>query len=350
MQALTATSALRPHPPPALRHGKPIPPVGPPLIKNSLNTSSLSKTHGQHRSTSASTGSSKTQTTICTRITTSGHRNTHLTTSGTDKVMVKHLHHCTDSAGLHSRTPASTSSFQIKTKRNSHIKELHLSSHQTIHSPSKECDLSPQTERNSSFAQRSRNINIIPSPVPALSPLCDAGSYSGNSTDYSVSATGKSVTQNGPQNSTRGGSLVPTTVQTDNDRKSTTESFHYVTEKHSVMSETGHPPAQNCTMKSNSGIYRNKNGHLREDVNQQESSSSYCLTNRSSYQSESSGTQGLDTCSKPQPVQIQGKLFTSPKTPLGGITSQPKIVQEGQTEQEFLNRFFQPVPPARVPT
>ncbi|XP_067462318.1 coiled-coil domain-containing protein 24 [Thunnus thynnus] len=347
LQALTTTSVLRPHPPPALRHVNPIPPVGPPLIQNSINTSSLSRTHGQHRSTSASAGSSKTQTTVSNRIVTSGHRNAYLTTCGTDKKMVKHLDHCNperDSAGLHRRTPTSSSSFQIKTQRNSPVQAAHLSSHRAIHSPGRECDLSPQTARNSSLAPSSRNINIIPSAVPALSPLCDAGSYSSNSADHSVSTTGKSTTQNGPQNSTRGGSSVSTTVQTHNDRKSTTESFHsYVTEKHSVLSETGRPPAQNCTMKRNNGIYRNKNGHLREDVSHQQRLSSHCLTNRSSCHPESSGTH-------PKPKQINGQFFTSPKRPLEGTTSQPKRVQEAQKEQEFLNRFFQPVPPARVPT
>ncbi|CAK6974653.1 coiled-coil domain-containing protein 24 [Scomber scombrus] len=344
LQALTATSVLRPHPPPALRHAKPIPPVRPLLIKNSINTSLLSRTHGQHRSTSASTGSSKTQTTICNRIITYGHRNTLLTMSGSDKIMVKHLQDCTperDSAGVHHRTPTSSPSFQIKTQRNSPFREAHLSSHFAIQNPSKECDLSPQTERNSNLTPRSGNINIIPSPVPALSPLRDAGSYSSDSTVPSVSTKVKSTTQKGPQNSTRGGSLESPTEQTDNGSKSTTESCHsYVTERKSVMSETGRLPAQNCTMKSNSGIYRHKNSHLGEDVKNL-NLRKHCLTNCSSYHSESSGTQ-------PKPIQINGQLFTSPKRPPGGSISQPKTLQEA--DQEFLNRFFQPIPPARVQT
>ncbi|KAM7379512.1 hypothetical protein PAMP_005058 [Pampus punctatissimus] len=339
LQALTATSVLRTHPTPSLRHVKPVPPVGPPLIKNSVNTSSLSRTHSQHRSTSASTGSSKTQTSICNRIITSGHRSAHLITSGTDNIMVKHLHHSTPepSAGLH-QTPTSSCSFQIKPQRNSPIHEAHLSSHRTIHSPSRQCDLSPHTERNSSLAPRSRNIYIIPSPIPALSPVCDAGSYSSNGTDHSVS-TGKSTTQNGTQSER----------QMDNDRESTSEGFQsYVTEKHSVISETGHAPAQSGTMKSNNEICRNENGHFGEAVDQQQSR--ICLINRPSFHPESSGIQGLDTCTQPKLIQINGQLFTSPERPLGGTTSQPKSVQEAQTEQKFLNRFFHPVPPARVPT
>lgn len=320
MQALTARSVLKPHPPPALHHAKPIPPVRPLLIKNSINTSLLSRTYGQHRSTSASTGSSKTQTTICNRIITSGHRNTHLTMSGSDKIMVKHLQDCTperDNAGVHHRTPTSSPSFQIKTQRNSPFREAHLSSHCAIQNPSKECDLSPQTESNSNLTPRSGNINIIPSPVPALGPLRDAGSYSSNSTVHSVSTKGKSTTQNGPQHSTRGGSLESPTEQTDNDSKSTTESFNsYVTERKSVMSEAGHPPVQNCTVKSNSGIYRHKNGLLGEDVKHL-NLHKHCLTNCSSYHSESSGTQ-------PKPIQINRQLFTSPKRPPGGSISQPK--------------------------
>lgn len=325
--ALTSTSVLRPHPPPVLHHAKSIPPLGPPLIKNSINTSLLSRTHGKHISTSSSTGSNKTQTTVCNRIITSGHRNTHITKSSSDKRMVKHLQDCTperDSTGIHDRTLTFSSSFQIKTQRNSPLQDTHMSSHHAIPNPSRECDLSPQTERTRSLTPRSGNINIIPSPVPALSPLHDAGSYSSNSIVHSVSTKGKSKTQKGPQNNTRRGCLDSPTVQTDNNRKSTTESFNsYVTEKKSVVCETGHPLAQNCTVKSNSGIYRNKNGNYGEGVKHQ-SLCSHSLTNCTSYHSRSSGTQ-------PKPIQINEHLFTSPKRPPGGSINQP-------------------APPASVPT
>ncbi|XP_051257193.1 coiled-coil domain-containing protein 24 [Dicentrarchus labrax] len=233
---LSTTSAFRPHPPPPMCHTKPRPPSGAPPSKTSvklINSPSLSRTHGQHRSTSASSGPRKTHTPILNRITSSGPAN--------DQIMVKPSHHSSlspkqDSAGLHCRALTTGPSSQIKT---------HPSSHRTTHSSSG--DLSPQTERKSSSAWRSRKINTITS-----SPRCDSGSYSSNSTDLAMSTTGKSKTQNG----TCGGSLMSTTLQVDNDtRKSTSERFH------------------SCvgSRKSNNGTDRNKNGHLGKDVTQQQS-------------------------------------------------------------------------------
>ncbi|XP_044074808.1 coiled-coil domain-containing protein 24 isoform X2 [Siniperca chuatsi] len=348
LQALqySTTSVLRPHPPPPRCHTKPRPPLGAPPSKTSasvklINSSSLSRTHGQHRSTSASSGPRKTQTPICNRITTSGHLNSHFTTSlpgpGSDQIMLKTPDHCSlspeqDSAGLNCRTQASSTGFQIKTPRNSTIHETHLSSHHSIQSPSRECDLSPQMEKKSSPAWRSRNINTIPSPVPALSPHCDAGSYSSNSTDHSVSTKRKSKTQNERQNSTCGGSLVSVRQQTDSDRrKSTSES---------VCSCFG-------SRKSNSGIDRNKSW---EGCHPTAKPSSLSLTDRSSHHPKSRDTQGQAMCTHPASIRIKGQFFTSPRRPPEGTTSHPKSVQEAQTEREFINKFYQPVPPARVLT
>lgn len=284
-RALSAISAFRPHPPPPpLCHTKPRPPPGAPPSKTSasvklINSSSLSRTHGQHRSTSASTGPRKTQTPICNRIATPGHWNSQFTTllPGPDSEQMM-VHHCSlspeqGSASIHCRTPTSP--------RNSPIHETHLSSHH-----SRKSDLSPQLERKSSPLWRSRNINTIPS-----SPHC----YSSNSTDHSVSTTGKSKTQNGRQNGT---------------------------------SERGH----SCvgSRKSNNGIDTNKNGRPGKDVTQQQSR--------------------VATCTHPASIRINGRLFTSPKRPLEGTISQPKSVRETQTELEFINQFHQPVPPARVST
>lgn len=331
LQALGTTSVLRPHPPPPLCHTKPRPPLGTPPSKTSVklvNSSSLSRTHRQQRSTSASTGPQKTQTPICNGITTPG--------PGSDQMMGKTPHHCTlsteqESDCVHCRTPTSSQSCQIKTPRNSPIPETHLLSHGSIHSPSRKCDLSPQAERKSSPASRSRNINTISSPVPALSPHCDAGSYSSNCTHNSVSTAGKSKTQNGRHNSTCGGILPSTTVHTDK-RTSTSESFH---------------PCVG-SRKSNSGTDGNKNGHLGKDVTQQPNSR--CLTDFSSHHPGSSDTQGQATRTHPVSIQINGQFFTSPKRPLEGTRSQPKSLQEAQTELEFINNIYQPVPPARVLT
>ncbi|XP_029309746.1 coiled-coil domain-containing protein 24 [Cottoperca gobio] len=300
LPALSSTTALKPHPPPPLC--QPRPPPGAPPSKTSAsvkvnNSYSVSRTHGQHRCTSAPTGPRKTQTPICNRITSSGHVKQHFPSS-----LPEH-----DSASLHCRTPTSSPSFQIKTPRNSPDQEAHPSSHRSIHSQRRKIDSSPQTERNSS-----PNTNSVPS-----SSHCDAGSYSSNA-DYSLSTTGRSKTQNGREISTCGGSLWPTTVPTDDDtRKSSSQS---------LQSETGISPTQTGRRKSNNGIDRNKNGHLGKDVTQQQSP--------------------VDTSTNRTSVWKNRQLFSSPKRPLEGVTSQSQSVQRTQTELEF----YQPVPPARVST
>ncbi|TMS09777.1 Coiled-coil domain-containing protein 24 [Larimichthys crocea] len=249
LQTLSPTSVpLRPHPPPPLCHPKPRPPLSAPPSRNSssvrlINSPSLSQTHGQRRSTSASAGPRKTQT-ICNS---SGLMNRHFTPSpprpASDQIMVNSTHRCSlfseeDSADLHCRTPSPN--FQIKTPRIAAVHETHLSCHRSIQSPSRERDLSPQTERKSSPAWRSRNINTITSSTD-----CEAGSDCSDSADHSVSTTGKPKTQN----STCGGSLMSTTAQADNDRKKSTESFY--------------PHAG--SRRSHNGPDRNKNGHFRKE-------------------------------------------------------------------------------------
>ncbi|XP_071347789.1 coiled-coil domain-containing protein 24 [Trachinotus anak] len=197
LQASNATSVLRPHPPPPLCHHKPKSSVGPSLTKTSasikpLHSSSLSTIHDQHRSTLA---------------------------SNNDHIMVKSkylrsLSPEQESAGLHCRPSTSSASFQIKTQINSPIHETHLSSHRSIHSLSREYDLSPQRERESSSVWRSRHVSVSPPPIPALSPLSDAGSNSNSRTDHSGS-TGKSKTQNGQKKSSCGSFLVSATLQAD---------------------------------------------------------------------------------------------------------------------------------------
>ncbi|XP_078120213.1 coiled-coil domain-containing protein 24 [Sander vitreus] len=314
LRSLSVTSVLRPHPPPPLCHTKPRPPLGAPPNKPSssvklVNSASLSRTHGQHRSTLASTGARKTQTPICSRMVTSGQANHHFTTSlpgpGSDQMTVKTVHHGNlsseqDSGGLHCMIPTSTSSFQIKTPRNSRIHETHLSSHRSVHSLSRKCDLSPQMKRNGSPAWRSRNINTTPS-----TPNLDAGSYSSN-TNHPVSTTGKSKTQNEQQNSTCGDSLVSTTVQTYNDRRKSTSER--------LQSETGSYSGYTGSRNSNNGMDRSKNGHLGKDGVQQQSL--------------------VATCTHPASIRINGQFFTSHKRPLEGTTSQQ------------ISKFYQPVPPA----
>lgn len=165
LRSLSATSALRPHPPPPLCHTKPRPPLGGPPNKPSasvklVNSSSLSRTHGHHRSTLASTGARKTQTPICSRIVTSGQANNHVLTSipgpGSDQMTVKTIHHDNlsserDTGCLHCMTPTSSPSFPIKPSRKSRIHETHLSSHRSVHSLTRKCDLSPQMKRNGSL-------------------------------------------------------------------------------------------------------------------------------------------------------------------------------------------------------
>lgn len=328
LQALTAASVLRPHPPTPLCHTYPRPPAGPRLTKMSTSvrpfqTFSLSMTHGQQRSILAISKSSKAS--ICNQITTSEQANSHVTT---DQIMVRSEHLHQDSAGLHCRNPTSSPRFPVKTQRNSPVHEAHVTSNLSFQSPKKECDLSPHSERKGSV-WRPRNMNIIPSHEPALT---DTGSYSSNGTGH-LSTTGKLNTQSGQQKGTCGGSLV----QTDKDRiKITPEGFYSL-----VPSETGSTTPQNYSRKSNSVI---DSGHLGKDVNQQQS-----LTDCPSHHSESRGEHRQNTCSQPVSIHINRHLSTFPKRPLGGIT-QPQSVQETKTGLENISKFHQLLPPSRVLT
>ncbi|KAM8727003.1 coiled-coil domain-containing protein 24 [Acanthopagrus schlegelii] len=259
LQALNTTSDLmRPHPPPPRCQNKPRPPFGAPPSKTSakvklINSSSLSRTLGQPRNVLASPGLRKTQTPICDRIASSWHADSHIPTSLPgpvgEQIMVQTTHNCSpspeqDSADLHCRNSSCNPSFQIKTPT---IHETHLSSSRSIHSPGRKFDFSPQTVRRGTATWRRRPINTI-----TASPQCDADSYSSSSAEHSVSAAGKSKTQN----STCRGSLVSTPVQADNNRgKITPESLHSL----------------GGSRRSNAGLEMNKNGHLGKDVTQQQS-------------------------------------------------------------------------------
>ncbi|XP_069548024.1 coiled-coil domain-containing protein 24 [Brachyistius frenatus] len=317
LQAVTPPSVLRPHPPPPLCHPKPRPPIGFPLTKTTL-----SKTHSQHRITSASNKSSKTPT--CDRMDTSGNVNNLLVF---DQIKVKSKYPC-------SFSPEQECIGLRPWIATSPIHKRHLSSHRSLQSPKAECDLSPQSERKCSPAWRSININITP-PAP---PLRDAGSFSSNRADYSVSATGKSRSHNGQENSSSGGSLGSSEVQTDHDGRTST-----------VMSETGSHPARDERNKSNRRIDRNISGDFRKDVSQQQSLSSHSLTDCSSHCPESSDTLGQAPHTQTPSEQIHGNGFTSPKNPHGGTASQPESGRDGKTAPQVLKRFHQPVPPARVP-
>ena len=260
LQALNTTSDLmRPHPPPPRCQNKPRPPFGAPPSKTSakvklINSSSLSGTLGQPRSVLASPGLRKTQTPICNMIASSWHADSHVPTSPPgpvgEQIMVQTTHNCSpspeqDSADLHCRNSSCNPSFQIKTPT---IHGTHLSSSRSIHSPGRKFDFSPQTVRRGTATWRRRPINTITS-----SPHCDADSYSSSSSaEHSVSAAGKSKTQN----STCRGSLVSTAVQADNNRgKITPESLHSL----------------GGSRRSNAGLEINKNSHLGKDVTQQQS-------------------------------------------------------------------------------
>lgn len=212
--------------------------------------------------------------------------------------------------------------------------KTHLSSHRSIRSPSTNCHLS-QSDRKSSAAWRPRNINITPSPVPAPSHVCDVDGNTSNTEDCSVSAKGKSSTENGKQDSSCEGSLE--SPERDHDRK---------TFKSSVTSENRSPPELNDRKNSNRGINRNKNCQPRKDGNTEQSLSNHCLTDGSIRHPESSDALRESTCIQPSSALIKGQFFTYSKKPHGGST----VVQDVHTEPQFLNRFHQPVPPARVPS
>lgn len=325
LKTLSPPSVLRPHPPPPLSPPIPRPPARPRLSKMSI-----SRTHGQHRVTSAFNKSSKTPT--CSTADTSGHTHGLLTT---DHIM-RSNNQCgfcpeQDSAGLSCRTPDSTANFEVKSERNSPLHKTHLSVNCRIHSQSTECEWSPQRERKSSPAYRPRNINITPSPVPAPSGLCNAGSCSNKSTDQSVAAKWKSGIQNRQQDSSCEGSLESARAQSyaDSRRKMS---------ENSVMSETRRTPAQTCRRKSNGETSRNLSGAFRNDGKEQQNLGGQCATLCPSHPSAA--------CSQRPPAKINEHFFTSSKKPQGGSTSQPKEPAEPQ----FLQRFHQPVPPTRVQT
>lgn len=302
MQDLSPTTALKPHPPP-LSHTTPRPPSGARPSKTSssvkvMNSSSLTRTHGQHIITSAFTGARKAQTSICSRISTSRHANlpTSLPGSTRDQMVLKTLQDCSlypeqNGASPHCRTLTSSPSFP----RNS--------SNANIHRPSRKSDLSPQTERKSSPALRSRNLNSVPS-----FRQCEAGSYSSN-TEHCVLTTGKPKTKKGQQNSTCGGSLL--SVQMEDDiKKLSSESF---------QSETELPYTNGHNEQKQWNGY-NTNGHLGKDITQQQNP--------------------VATSVHPAAIRKNRPFFPAPKIPLEGDTSQSQRV----------HKFDQPVPPKSVST
>ncbi|XP_031589442.2 coiled-coil domain-containing protein 24 isoform X2 [Oreochromis aureus] len=275
LKTLSPPSVLRPHPPPPLSPPIPRPPARPRLSKMST-----SRTHEQ------------------------------------------------DSAGLSCWALDSTAYFEVKSERNSPLHKTHLSVNCRIHSQSTECEWSPQRERKNSPACRPKNINITPSPVPAPSGLCNAGS---KSTDQSVAAKWKSGIQNRQQDSSCEGSLESARAQSyaDSRRKMS---------ENSVMSETWRTPVQTCRRKSNGETSRNLSGPFRNDGKEQQNLGGQRATLCPSCSST--------PCSQRPPAKINEHFFTSSNKPQGGSTSQPKEPAEPQ----FLQRFHQPVPPTRVPT
>ncbi|XP_062260357.1 ecdysone-induced protein 75B-like [Platichthys flesus] len=321
LQAFHSASVPRPHPPASLC--QPRPPAGPPPSKTSA-----SRTHG---STSASNVSSRSP--ICLKITTSKHVNSHFRSDVTTIRSDHHPHLSLEqhSAGVHCRPPTSSPSFRIKAERNFPVHEVQLPSHRSL---SREDDL-PQKERRSS----SRHISVTPSHIPALSPVSDAGSHHNSRTDQAGSTLGKSETQNGQRKSTCGGGVVSAD---DGERRERTPGSFYS----SVMSETGSRPARNGDRKSNSRIDRYKISNLEKGI----TLGNHHLTAHSSSHSESNCEQGqIRAAIQPASVQLEGKIFTFPKRPLGGAASQPASVEEPQTEP-VINRFHQPAPPSRVST
>lgn len=147
------------------------------------------------------------QTAMCNSVASSGHTNSHSRASFPQLAgdQVGTPQHCsptpeTYNAALHCRAPTPSCSFLKNTPRVSAMHESHLSSHRSIHSSGRKCDLSPQRreERTGVPVWRSRNIGSITSDIPVPSPPCDAGGYisSSSNSSHSVSTTGKSKTQN----------------------------------------------------------------------------------------------------------------------------------------------------------
>lgn len=189
---------MRPHPPPPLCQTKPRPPSSTPPTKSSasvkrINSSSLSRIHGQNRVMPASTGLKTTQTLMCKRVACSGGANSHVSALfselGSDQNRVKTTHHCshspeTQGAALHCRTPTHNRSFH-------RISTANPPSHRSIHKPGTRCDLSPQRRERSS-----NNTDTCDSLTSALSPQCEADSYGSASDEHAVTTAGKPKTHN----------------------------------------------------------------------------------------------------------------------------------------------------------
>ncbi|XP_072220034.1 uncharacterized protein [Leuresthes tenuis] len=303
---LTPISVLRPLP---LCQLKPRPPSGRPPDKTSL-----SKIHS-HRLTSAFSKSAKS----------SGHANSALIP---DQKLVKSKYRCSfspeqDDDALHGRTCLD---FHRNAERNSPCLETHLSTQSCIHKPRTECDLSPRKERKNNPAWNSRNINISPSPDSALSLVCEAGS----SNDTMSKKREKLRTLNEQRHCSSGGSSESAAVQADNCVKTSSSDS-------SAICETF---AQDVRGKnSNNPI---ENGHLRKDANKQYSLTSHSLTDYASHLPEGMDALTQDTCPLPQSAET--------KKTHGGPTSQPSSVPDTQTRPQFLSRFHQQAPLARVPT
>ncbi|XP_034557942.1 coiled-coil domain-containing protein 24 isoform X2 [Notolabrus celidotus] len=326
VQDLSTPPVPRPHQPLPLCQTKPRPPLSAPPHKTSasvklINSPSLSRTQGQKRSTLAASGTRKIQTPICNRITASGHLDSHSTATlplpGRDQIKDKTLRDCRaspeqDSAGFHHRSCVSTPGFQIETSSISPINDTHQSPHRSVHSSSRKCDLSPQTERKRSpAALRLGHINSIPS-----ASLSDAATYSCNRADQSVSTKRNSKTQNGQQNQTSGASVVSATEERG---ANASESFPFsFTENDSVLSETKISPSQTGTRESNNRVNKSRNGDHRKDI------------------------------TYPGFKQLNKQYYTPPKRPLESTTSQSRNVQEAKTE--LIGKILQPVPPPRVST
>lgn len=302
---LSASSVLRPNPLSSPSYTHPRPPTGPPPNRTPtslkpLGQSSSSKTHCPHRSTSAIDDQRQTTSAHCKRPhTTPPSRPCSL------QIKRRDSNPSPEQDSLHSTTLTNTPSFPIKSQRNSPAHKTHLSPQGSIHNKGTECNLSPPMERKHSPAPRSRNTSIVPSAISALS----YESNKSKSADFSLSTTERSKTPNGPHDSTCGSNLLSAPVPLHN---STRKSAEIPT----AISETGSSTEQVGNKQRSCGMNTNKTGQLK-DV----------------------------TLVHTQP---KGHFYSSPKRPLKVSASQQHSAQQEQTETEFLNRFLQPVPPARL--
>ncbi|XP_041660098.1 coiled-coil domain-containing protein 24 [Cheilinus undulatus] len=309
LQGLSTTPALKPHPLSSLSQTKPKPPLSAPPNKTPtpvklIKSPSPFRTQGQHRSTPASPGPENIQTSICSRITTSGHTLSQGTTSspepGRDQIEDKPRWDC----GVpqeQQKTIASSPSFQEGTTRHSPIPIIQSSN--WSHSPRLQHGLSPQTER-----RRSPSLRLGHKNTPHPPPLCDTDSYSSDATDRSLSTTGNLKTQNGGQKNTCGGSVKLETVQTG---KSDPERF---IKGYSVLSGSRNSPSRTETKERNDRMNVNRNRDLKKDV------------------------------TEPRFEQLNKRDFSSLKRPSKGTSQR----QEAKTELEFIGQLKQPVPPPRV--